>query len=120
MDLTTLTKQKKKELYDQEMVLRFMAFYDKDTEINSNTSKILDDFMERSVNNDKFDCEMYECIFNRTLTLLLSLNDSTVFKNSSRAFVPAFFEVIMFGVANNIEVYSNDTDLLSNKIKKLK
>lgn len=56
----------------------------------------------------------------RTLALLQSLNDSAVFKNSSRAFVPAFFEAIMLGVANNIEVYSNDADLLSNKIKELK
>lgn len=63
VSLTSLTKQKKKELYDQELVLRFMAFYDKNTEINNNTAKILDDFMERSVNNDKFDCEMYESIF---------------------------------------------------------
>ena len=120
VSLTSLTKQKKKELYDQELVLRFMAFYDKNTEINNNTAKILDDFMERSVNDSQFDCEMYESIFNRTLALLQMLNDPAVFKNSSSAFVPAFFEAIMLGVANNIEVYSNDTALLSKKITELK
>lgn len=120
VSLTSLTKQKKKELYDQELVLRFMAFYDKNTEINNNTAKILDDFMERSVNDSQFDCSMYENIFNKTIILLEELNDTLVFKNASNAFVPAYFEAIMLGVANNIEAYSNDTVLLSNKIKELK
>lgn len=120
IELTSLTKQKKKELYDQELVLRFMAFYDKNTEINSNTGKILDDFMERSVNDNQFDCEMYEAIFNQTMSLLYSLTDLNVFKNSSNAFVPAYFEAIMLGVANNINVYSNNTALLKDKIKELK
>lgn len=120
VSLTSLTKQKKKELYDQELVLRFMAFYDKNTEINNNTAKILDDFMERSVNDSQFDCSMYENIFNKTIILLEELNDTFVFKNANNAFVPAYFEAIMLGVANNIEAYSNDTVLLSNKIKELK
>lgn len=120
VELTSLTKQKKKELYDQELVLRFMAFYDKNTEINSNTAKILDDFMERSVNDSQFDCEMYESIFNQTMSLLYSLKDTNVFKNTSNAFVPAYFEAIMLGVANNIDVYSNNTALLMKKIKELK
>lgn len=120
VSLTSLTKQKKKELYDQELVLRFMAFYDKNTEINNNTAKILDDFMERSVNDSQFDCSRYENIFNKTIILLEELNDTFVFKNANNAFVPAYFEAIMLGVANNIEAYSNDTVLLSNKIKELK
>ena len=120
VSLTSLTKQKKKELYDQVLVLRFMAFYDKNTEINNNTAKILDDFMERSVNDSQFDCSMYENIFNKTIILLEELNDTFVFKNANNAFVPAYFEAIMLGVANNIEAYSNDTVLLSNKIKELK
>lgn len=120
VSLTSLTKQKKKELYDQELVLRFMAFYDKNTEINNNTAKILDDFMERSVNDSQFDCAMYENIFNKTIILLEELNDNFVFKNANNAFVPAYFEAIMLGVANNIEAYSNDTVLLSNKIRELK
>ena len=120
VELTSLTKQKKKELYDQELVLRFMAFYDKNTEINSNTAKILDDFMERSVNDNKFNCEMYESIFNQTISLLYSLKAPNVFKNTSNAFVPAYFEAIMLGVANNIDVYSNNTALLIEKIKELK
>ena len=120
VELTTLTKQKKKELYDQELVLRFMAFYDKNTEINNNTAKILDDFMDRSVNDSQFDSAMYENIFNKTIVLLEELNDSSVFKNANNFFVPAYFEAIMLGVANNIEAYSNDTALLSDKIKELK
>lgn len=120
VSLTSLTKQKKKELYDQELVLRFMAFYDKNTEINNNTAKILDDFMERSVNDSQFDCSRYENIFNKTIILLEELNDTFVFKNANNTFVPAYFEAIMLGVANNIKAYSNDTVLLSNKIKELK
>lgn len=120
VELTSLTKQKKKELYDQELVLRFMAFYDKNTEINSNTAKILDDFMERSVNNNQFDCKMYKSVFDKTISLLYGLTDHNVFKNSSNAFVPAYFEAIMLGVANNIDVYSNNIALLMKKIKELK
>lgn len=118
--LTSLTKQKKKELYDQELVLRFMAFYDDKTEINNNTAKILDDFMSRSVNSKRFSVTKYEKIFNKTINLLKSLDDDTVFKNSSNAFVPAYFEAIMVGTARNIDSYVKDKELLRQKIKELK
>lgn len=118
--LTSLTKQKKKELYDQELVLRFMAFYDDKTEINNNTAKILDDFMSRSVNSKRFSVTKYEKIFNKTISLLKSLDDDTVFKNSSNAFVPAYFEAVMVGTARNIDSYAKDKELLRKKIKELK
>lgn len=118
--LTKLTKQKKKELYDQELILRFLAFYDKDTVINSNTAMILDEFMERSVKKADFNTDHYEAIFNRTISLLHSLDDEGVFKNKNNLFVPAYYDAIMIGLAKNIDRYENNRDLLRAKINELK
>lgn len=120
IELTQLTKQKRRELYDQELILRFMAFYDKKTVINNNTAKILDDFMDRSVNDIHFDLKQYENVFKRTINLLKSIGDIGVFKNSSNNFVPAYYEAIMLGVSRNIDLYEKDICLLVAKIKALK
>lgn len=118
--LTSLTKQKKRELYDQELILRFMAFYDKETVIDNNTAKILDDFMLRSVQNANFEIEKYESIFYKTIGLLKCLDDTNVFKNDNNAFVPAYFEAIMVGVARNISAYLKNKRLLTRNIEVLK
>lgn len=120
IELTQLTKQKRRELYDQELILRFMAFYDEKTVINNNTAKILDDFMDRSVNDINFDLKQYEDVFKRTINLLKSIGDAGVFKNSSNNFVPAYYEAIMLGVGRNIDLYEKDIDLLVDKVKVLK
>lgn len=118
--LTSLSASKKKELYDQELVLRFIAFLDNPAKINLNTELYLDKFMEDTVNNSEFDYEFYREMFCNTIDLLDSLNDDHVFRNERNAFVPAYYEGILIGVAKNYKKYEEDKDLLLKKIEELK
>lgn len=118
--LVSLSEQKKQELYDQELVLRFIAFLNNTEKINSNTERFLDEFMESSVNDKAFDCKYYECLFLKVLALIRSTTDSNVFRNDHNAFVPAYYEGITIGIAQNVEKYEANPQLIPGKIAQLK
>ncbi len=119
---TTLSKKQKEELYDQELVLRFLAFFNKADSINENTENYLNKFMEQTVKDKDYDYENIEAIFVETLELIdRLLNDpEQVFRNHKNRFVPAFFEGIIIGLAQNIEKYRDNADLLEEKVQILK
>lgn len=117
---TQLSKQKKQELYDQELILRFIAFYDNVERINSNTETFLDNFMQESVESGNFDTEKYRTLFKRVMKLLDEHCDQFVFRNERNAFVPAMFEAIMIGLAENIEKYESNETLVNISINLLK
>ena len=93
--LTKLSPSKLNELYDQELVLRFFAFYKNARNVNENMEKFLNNFMENTVKDSSFDYDGYE-------------------------FVPAYFEGILIGVAQNIKQYTENIELLKLKIIQLK
>lgn len=119
-NLTSLSDQKKHELYDQELVLRFIAFYKNIDNINGNTEKFLNYFMENAVNDETFDSKKYVLIFNEIIKLIKLLDDDTVFKTSQNSFSPSIFEGILIGIAHNIEIYRDNIELLAKKISILK
>ncbi|GAA0316818.1 DUF262 domain-containing protein [Psychrobacter aestuarii] len=120
--LTTLSPKQKEELYDQELVLRFLAFFDRVELVNENTEIYLNKFMEETVKDENYDYEKMEKIFLDTLEILYSLPNShdKVFRSRRNRFVPAFFEGITIGVAQNIDRYRDDLNLLEEKIQMLK
>jgi len=119
-NLTNLSNKKKQELYDQELVLRFIAFLNNAENVNDNTENYLNDFMESAVSNPDFDYATYESQFVEVLDILTSLNDDTLFRNARNLFVPAEFEGITIALAQNIERFRTDEDLLRAKIQELK
>lgn len=118
--LVSLSKQKRKELYDQELILRFVAFLDKIDDINSNTETFLDNFMENAVKDSQFNAEYYKNKFTKVMKLLREVCDNTVFRNERNAFVPAYYEGIMIGIAQNIERYEAEPQLIRKKVELLK
>lgn len=118
--LTQLSSGKLNELYDQELVLRFFAFYKNAENVNENMEKFLNDFMERTVQNANFDYDVYESLIMRVLELIYQIEDNKIFRNERNLFVPAYFEGILIGVAQNIETYAEDLELLKSKITQLK
>lgn len=118
--LTELSWQKKQELYDQELILRFIAFYNKIGEINCNTENFLNNFMEKAVIDEKFDTAFYKNIFIEVINMIDHIGDDKIFRNSRNSFVPAYFEGILIGVAQNIDLYRGNTELLKVKIEELK
>jgi uncharacterized protein with ParB-like and HNH nuclease domain len=119
-NLTQLSRSKLNELYDQELILRFFAFYKNVDNINQNTENFLNSFMEKTVENDQFDYELYESMFIQSLELINLLRDDKVFRNEQNFFVPANFEGVLIGLAQNIEKYTSNLELLRKKINELK
>ncbi|MFM6322692.1 MAG: DUF262 domain-containing protein [Microcystis panniformis] len=118
--LTQLSSGKLNELYDQELVLRFFAFYKNAENVNENMEKFLNYFMERTVQNANFDYDVYESLIMKVLELIYQIEDNKIFRNERNLFVPAYFEGILIGVAQNIETYAEDLELLKSKITQLK
>lgn len=119
-NLTKLSNAKRQELYDQELILRFIAFLNNADNVNDNTENYLNDFMESAVSNPEFDYETYENQFIEVLDILTNLNAEGTFRNARNLFVPAEFEGVTIGIAQNIERFRDDEELLSTKIKELK
>ena len=115
-----LSKQKLLEQYDQELILRFIAFVNKVDEINSNTEKYLDDFMATHVYKEKFDADYYRDLFIRTVSLLSEVGDGNLFKNKNKFFVPAYYEGVMIGVAQNIDKYEKMPSMILERVNQLK
>lgn len=118
--LVSLTEQKKQELYDQELVLRFIAFLNNVDKINSNTEKFLDEFMKNAVENSKFNFDYYRELFIKVIKILKNMGDDNVFKNERNAFVPAYYEGITIGIAQNIEAYESNPQIIPERVEKLK
>jgi uncharacterized protein with ParB-like and HNH nuclease domain len=120
-DLTQLSRSKLNELYDQELVLRFFAFYKNADNVNENTENFLNSFMDETVQNSEFDYDSYEATFIKSLRLINGLGDNNkVFRNEKNLFVPANFEGILIGLAQNIEKYADNPELLKSRIDELK
>ena len=76
--------------------------------------------MENTVKNADFDYNDYEFLIIRVLELINQIGDDKIFRNASNLFVPAYFEGILIGVAQNIDKYAEDIELLKSKITQLK
>lgn len=118
--LTQLSQGKLSELYDQELILRFFAFYKNADNVNENMEKFLNGFMESTVQDTSFDYSFHELLITKSLDLIHNLGDDKVFRNQGNLFVPAYFEGILIGVAQNIDKYQEDPELLKSKINQLK
>lgn len=118
--LVELSTQKRKELYDQELILRFVAFFNNVDRVNSNTENFLDKFMQEAVEDKDFDTKFYEELFIKVIKMIQDACDRTVFQNGRNTFVPAYYEGIMIGIAQNIERYESNPQLIPEKVSLLK
>ncbi len=118
-NLTQLNRTKLNELYDQELVLRFFAFYRNVENVDENMEKFLNRFMEQTVQNVNFEYDAYESLIMRVLNLVNQLEDCNIFKKRGN-FVPAYFEGVLIGVAQNINHYIGNLEFLKEKITQLK
>lgn len=118
--LTALSKQKKQELYDQELILRFIALYKNLHSINNNLENFLDHFMDQATKPNAFEPELYKSIFIEVLELINTVGDDKLFRNDRGLFVPALFEGITIGIAEHIHIYRGNPKLVLDKISELR
>lgn len=118
--LTKLSKMKKRELYDQELILRFIALFNNVESVNENTENFLNNFMESAIKNQTLNLNDYKESFISVMNLLGQLNDDNIFRNKNNLLVPSQYEGITVGLAQNFEIFKDDLNLLKSKISELK
>jgi hypothetical protein len=118
--LTSLSVQKNHELYNQELILRFVALLNNHGKINDNLENHLNRFMEESVKSDNFDKGFFLKTFRKVMEIIAEVGDEKIFRNTKNFFVPALYEGITIGVAQNIEKYKDNKQLLLEKISEIK
>lgn len=118
--LTNLSPTKIQELYDQELVLRFIAFLNNSNDVNENTENFLNNFMEKAVNNTNFDYEMYKISFLKVMDLIDSIGDVNILRSTKNIFSPTVFEGITIATAQNFDRFKDAPTLLASKILELK
>lgn len=122
ISMVNLSPRKIQELYDQELILKFMAFVNNIESINLNTEHYLNKFMENTVRNTDYDYELIKNLFIETLNLIHCSVDKPeeVFWGAQRRLVATYFDAITVSVAQNLDKYKNNPNLLSERIESLK
>lgn len=118
--LTNLSKSKLLELYDQELILKFVAFLGNVSSINDNTENYLNDFMEKAIVNSDFPIYKYKEKFLSVMNKLEELDDDRIFRSKGNLFIPSEYEGITVALAQNFSKYENNIDLIREKINELK
>jgi len=119
IELVSITKVKVEQMYLEELVLRFTSLVFNWDDVNESLSNYMTKFMETAVENPKFDYEKFKNLFVRTIHLL-SVFGKEVFLASNSGFSTSLFEGITIGVANNIDYYEKNIDILGDKISEIK
>lgn len=121
LNLIHMSEKQKSELYADELVLRFCALYELE-DITKTLRDYLNNYMKKMVKttiDNPTKINDLEIIFKRTINVLLKLDESSIFWRKN-GFSATLYDGIMIGLANNIEFYENDIELLKIKIEQLK
>ncbi|TAG85946.1 MAG: DUF262 domain-containing protein [Bacteroidetes bacterium] len=121
-NLVALSEKEKSELYDQELILRFLSLFKIGKKLNQSISQHMSTFMREALENEKFDYENYEKIFNETIKILFPLGKE-IFRQENSVFATSLYDTIMLGVSENIHLYQNENsvniikDKINNQIR---
>lgn len=119
-NLIDIPENKKKELFDEELVLRFFAILKSDLEKiqGINIEKLMTEYMRETVSNPIFNYEEAKNLFNRTINILKQF-DSNIFRSTTRQLSTGLYEGVMVGTASNIDYYETHINDLKHKIDSL-
>lgn len=120
ISLIALSPTQLEELYDEELILRFLSLYRNRGKIRTSIAQHMTNFMQDALNNNSFDYEGLEKIFNNVVKILKPLGKE-IFRQSNGMFATALYDTIMIGVAENISKYKeNQVKLLETKINEVR
>lgn len=119
VELVKITKNKVEQMYLEELALRFTSLVFNWNDVNESLSNYMTHFMKIAVGNPEFEYDKFQNLFKRTIHLLSHIGNE-VFLASNYGFSTSLFEGITIGVANNIDYYENNIDVLKCKISDLK
>jgi len=106
INLISVSPDQLNELYHEELVLRFMSLYKNGQNVRKSIAQHMTDFMREAAENKKFNYNMYEQVFNKTISILAPLG-SSAFRAKGQIFSTAVFDTTMIGISENIHLYGN-------------
>jgi len=121
VSLISPSKQQKDELYLEELVLRFLSLVNNRKSITKSIDQHMTYFMKNSVANKDFPYDKFRITFLDTLHRLTNLG-WTVFRSKNNDFATGYYDIIMIGIAEHMEVAKKLTnsqlkDIIETKIK---
>jgi hypothetical protein len=119
--LVSVSKIQEEQRYLQELILRFIALYLNNYQLNidNNISKYLTQYTRFAVEDKMFPYETIERLFDRVMALLEKVGNK-VFRPEKGAFSTNIYDIVMLGVARNIDIYENNLPILIEKITQFK
>ena len=116
--LTQVKGEKKKQLFDQELVVRFVALVDDWSCVDAPISLYATTFMRNMVRNQSDISAETKERFARTMRILAA-SDPCAFK-MGKVFSPSLYDAISVATANNLQRFENDPRSLQVAIQELK
>lgn len=117
VNLVKPTEEQIEELYLEELALRFISLFNNASNIKMSIDRHMTFFMKEAVNNEIFPYEFMENKFLQTIKILKSMG-SNIFRTSPSHFSSAWYDIIMIGIAQNLEQCMNvDHKIIKNKIE---
>lgn len=106
-------------LYHEELALRFISLYKNLKNIKGSIAHHMTSFMKKALENEKFDYEKYEKIFNDVFALLhqTPINSSIFRQKPGGQFATSLYDVITIGIGEHYDHYKKqDPNLILSKI----
>lgn len=101
-----ITDERVKQLYLQELVLRFLSLYKQKHEVNKSIAQHMTDFMKEASENPDFNYSMYSLVFKKTFEILANVGIG-IFQSKNHEFSTAIFDTTTIGIAENIHFYGS-------------
>ena len=104
LKLVKPTEKQLEELFVEELILRFISLVGDRDIVKSSIDSHMTYFMKNAVTQEAFDYNQIEEKFEKTINILKNL-DSRIFRYAQSDFATALYDIIMIGLANNIDSY---------------
>lgn len=118
LSLIDLTDEQYEQLYHEELALRFISLYKNSANVKTSISQHMTNFMREALENESFDYNSYEEIFNNVFTLLNPLGRS-IFRQRDGSFATSLYDVITIGISENYSLYTSlSGPIILDKINK--
>jgi hypothetical protein len=120
LELVKLSNDQIEELYNEELVLRFLSLYNDYTTIKGSISNHMTEYMKDAISNGDYNYNENRQLFYQLINILKNL-DYTIFRHATGEFATALYDTITIGLAKHINKYSNSNkDELLQKIAEVK
>jgi len=120
IELIALTERQNLELYNQELIVRYICLVSDWENVNSSISLYMTSFLKNLLDNRKdIDQGVIE-LFYKTLDLLQPLGKGIFRFENSSLFSSSLYDAIIIGISKNIEYYTSHPNEILSKIILLK